>query len=157
MSSDSLDSVLVGKTLIVYKYLIQSKSPQTAREIQRGTNLSTPSLAVFHLEKLEHAGLIAKSDDGRYSVIRVYLKHYLLLRRLLVPRFIFHVTIALLFLAGYAILTFLIYYQSNSFLSIHTSPQSAVAVLLTYGFLTSMVIVALFLFETGRVLRKEQM
>jgi len=46
-------------------------------------------LAVYHLEKLENAGLIKKGVVG-YRVNRVYLRNLVRLRRMLVPRYFFY-------------------------------------------------------------------
>jgi hypothetical protein len=46
------------------------------REVQRALNLSTPSLAAYHLAKLEDAGLI-KKEKGTYVINKVVLEDYI--------------------------------------------------------------------------------
>ena len=70
-SKDDLDSVLTGTTLKVYKAMITFGRPIGPRELQKLLSLSTPSLVLFHLEKLCSVGLVAKSGDGIYSINRV--------------------------------------------------------------------------------------
>ena len=122
------DDVLVGPTLKVYKALLTAKEPLSARGIQKLLHMSTPSLAVFHLEKLEHSGLVSKSEDGYYSVSRLYLRHYFRLRRFLIPRFVFHSVLASFFVFGWIFLILSIYYAPNSLLSKSTSLSLAVLV-----------------------------
>ncbi len=64
MGSDKAEDVLKGTTLEIYRYLLKKGKPQGTREVQRALNLSSPSLAVYHLAKLEDAGLI-KRENGR--------------------------------------------------------------------------------------------
>ena len=69
-AGDDLDSILSGTTLRVYKALISAGRPVGPRELQKTIGLSSPSLALFHLEKLERAKLIIKSAEGTYSINR---------------------------------------------------------------------------------------
>ncbi|TFF68303.1 ArsR family transcriptional regulator, partial [Candidatus Thorarchaeota archaeon] len=57
LSEEELAKSLKGKTLRVYWYMLRHTEPMTAREIQRGTRLSSPSLSMHHLEKLKDCGL----------------------------------------------------------------------------------------------------
>jgi DNA-binding transcriptional ArsR family regulator len=93
---EELVSDLKGKTLSVYWYLLRHHTPMTAREIQRGTRLSSPSLAMHHLERLRTLGLVDKDVHGQYTVrrdVRVgVLKLFIGSGRLMVPRFLFYAT-----------------------------------------------------------------
>ena len=81
--------VLRGLTLKVYKYILQNDRPVGIREVQRGLNLSSPTLALYHMNKLEEAGLIKKEADG-YVADRIILQNLIRLRRVLIPRNFFY-------------------------------------------------------------------
>jgi len=81
--------VLRGLTLKVYKYILQNNRPVGIREVQRGLNLSSPTLALYHMNKLEEAGLIKKEADG-YVADRIILQNLIRLRRVLIPRNFFY-------------------------------------------------------------------
>jgi len=89
MSSEEAEDVLRGLTLKVYHYVLKSGHETGIREVQRALKLSSPTLAVYHLEKLEQAGLLKKSDLG-YTVDKVYVRNLVRLRRLLIPRYFFY-------------------------------------------------------------------
>ena len=55
---------LTGKTLIVYVYVAREGRPVGTRDVTRGANLSSPSVAHRHLQKLEALGLIEKNVYG---------------------------------------------------------------------------------------------
>ena len=57
MASGEPEEALRGTTLDVYRFLLKRKEPVGAREVQRVLNLSSPSLATYHLSKLEDVGL----------------------------------------------------------------------------------------------------
>src|SRR5438093_8989156 len=60
------------------------------REVQRALNFSSPTLALYHLDKLKDLGLVSK-DTGEYRLIKEVkvdvLKQFLRLGRVFVPRF----------------------------------------------------------------------
>ena len=150
------DSALVGPTLKVYRVLLTSKDALTAREIQKSLRMSSPSLAVFHLEKLERMGLV-KAEGGKYSVSRMYLKHYFRLRRLLIPRYVFHSLLTTFFLVGWLVLYVFLYLSpSGSLLSASRTPALAISVLLTYGIAVTAIVAGLFWFETSRVFKQDK-
>jgi hypothetical protein len=59
---------LEGITLNVYLYVVKNKKPIGTREVTRGLNLSSPSVAYRHLEKLETMDLLQKNEYGEYTV-----------------------------------------------------------------------------------------
>jgi DNA-binding Lrp family transcriptional regulator len=81
--------VLRGLTLKIYKFILKNNSPLGIREIQRALNLSSPTLAAYHVNKLEEAGLIKKQGAG-YVADRIVLENCIRLKRTLVPRFVFY-------------------------------------------------------------------
>ncbi len=82
---------LEGTTLIVYSQLVKDGKPLGPREVMRLANLSSPSVAYWHLQKLESLGLIAKTEYGEYEVKeKVNISGHLWVGKTLVPRLIFY-------------------------------------------------------------------
>ena len=83
-----------GTTWEVYLYILTSDKPQGVREIWRGLNLSSPSLAQYHVNKLLDLGLIDHTSEGKYRANereqRDVLRSFVLLRGRLVPRLVFY-------------------------------------------------------------------
>lgn len=133
MGSDRADDILRGTTLEVYRYLLKKGKPVGTREVQRALQLSSPSLAVYHLSKLEDAGLL-KRQDGDYVVDRVILEDSVKISRFVVPRYLFYAVFAV----G-ALIVFLIYFRPDT---------------VTSGFFFAAVVIAVcavaFCFETVR-------
>ena len=78
---------LEGKTLNVYSYVVKEGKPVGPREVMRGVNLSSPSVAYWHLQKLEGRGLLEKNKYGEYVVKeKVNISGHLWIGRNLVPR-----------------------------------------------------------------------
>jgi DNA-binding Lrp family transcriptional regulator len=86
--SESND-VLRGLTLKVYRFILKNDRPVGIREVQRGLNLSSPTLALYHINKLEEAGFIKKELNG-YVADRIVLRNLIRLRRVLIPRNLFY-------------------------------------------------------------------
>ena len=79
--------MLEGKTLNVYSFVVKEGKPVGPREVMRGTNLSSPSVAYWHLQKLEACGLIEKNVYGEYILKeKVNISGHLWIGRNLVPR-----------------------------------------------------------------------
>ena len=57
---------LEGNTLSVYAYVAKEGRPVGTRDVTRGANLSSPSVAHRHLQKLEALGLLEKNEYGDY-------------------------------------------------------------------------------------------
>jgi predicted DNA-binding transcriptional regulator len=81
--------VLRGLTLKVYRFILKNDKPVGIREVQRALNLSSPTLALYHMNKLEEAGLIKKELDG-YVADRIILENLVRFRRILIPRNFFY-------------------------------------------------------------------
>jgi hypothetical protein len=78
---------LEGKTLNVYSFVVKEGKPVGPREVMRGVNLSSPSVAYWHLQKLEGRGLLEKNKYGEYVVKeKVNISGHLWIGRNLVPR-----------------------------------------------------------------------
>jgi DNA-binding transcriptional ArsR family regulator len=83
------NDVLRGLTLKVYRFILRNGDPSGIREIQRALKLSSPTLALYHVNKLEEAGLVRKHETG-YVADRIVLENYVRLKRTLIPRFFFY-------------------------------------------------------------------
>ena len=92
-----------GLTLKVYRFILKNEKPVGIREVQRGLNLSSPTLALYHINKLEEVGLIRKELDG-YVADRVILENLVRFRMILIPRNLFYAVFfvsSLVILAGF--------------------------------------------------------
>ncbi len=90
MSDAHLSSELQGNTLRVYWYLINSSKDSVGpRDVQRKLGFSSPSLAVYHLDKLVELGIVEKVA-GEYHVTRIVdvgvLKQFTKIRGFVFPR-----------------------------------------------------------------------
>jgi DNA-binding transcriptional ArsR family regulator len=81
--------VLTGTTLEVYRFLLKSNKPVGIRELQRALDLSSSSVATYHLSKLEDAGLL-KRESGGFTVSKYLLENSIKISRFLIPRYFFY-------------------------------------------------------------------
>ena len=92
--TEKIASELKGKTLRVYWYLLRNPEETSLRNIQRGANLSSPSLATYHLSKLVNLGLVRTDKYGSYYLERDVkvglLRFFVGSGRLLLPRYLFY-------------------------------------------------------------------
>lgn len=78
---------LQGITLNVYLYVVKKGKPVGPRDVMKGTNLSSPSVAYRHLQKLEDSGYLEKNEFGEYEVkSKAQIKGYVWLGRRLMPK-----------------------------------------------------------------------
>ena len=95
-TDEELAELVKGKTLSVYWYMLRHPEPLTAREVQRGAELSSPSLSMHHLERLKQYGLVEKDVHGQYTIkrdVRIgILNQFMGKGRIMVPRFLFYAT-----------------------------------------------------------------
>ncbi|PVX23877.1 MAG: hypothetical protein CW691_09335 [Candidatus Bathyarchaeum sp.] len=76
-----------GTTLNVYSYVVKKGKPVGPREVMRGANLSSPSVAYWHLQKLENTGLLEKNGAGEYIVKeKTSISGHIWIGKNLVPR-----------------------------------------------------------------------
>lgn len=111
--TDNIREKEIGpSTLLVYTLLrLQSNNRMGVRQVQRAMGYSSPSSAIFQLEKLLDLGLIEKGPDGLYSVASRkdygYLSHFLILKGQLIPRMLLYsfavTTLTLSFLGWFLI------------------------------------------------------
>jgi hypothetical protein len=75
-------------TFHTYVYLVRVGKPVGPRDVMRGANLSSPSVAYRNLQKLMDFGLVVKDEYGDYVVKeKTGLKGYVWLGKTLIPRF----------------------------------------------------------------------
>jgi len=134
-----------GTTLNVYSYVVKQGKPVGPREVMRGANLSSPSLAYWHLQKLENTGLLQKNEAGEYVVKeKTSISGHIWIGRNLVPRLMCY---SLFFLGILVVETIII---SAQFFSTTQTPNLAVLYLIA----TNAIAFALFLGE-GLLLRQK--
>lgn len=138
-----IESQLKGKTLMIYWYMLRASGSHVGvREIQRSLNLSSPSVAAHHLEKLVSLGLVDKTRTGEYYLIQEVrvgiLRFFTRLGRFLVPRYMFYSVWFTTMLAIY-----LGYYRQDG--SVHN------LVAIIFGVLASLIL----WFETARLWREK--
>ena len=78
------ENVLVGTTLTVYRYLYRMGKPQGIRDVQKGLEMSSPSVAQYHVKKLLQAGLI-REEEGGYVVDKNVFENVIRIRRSVIP------------------------------------------------------------------------
>ncbi|MCL2476049.1 hypothetical protein [Candidatus Bathycorpusculum sp.] len=87
MDSDELE----GYTLSVYAYIVRADRPVGTREVTRGAELSSTSVAYHHLQKLETLGLIEKNSYGNYVLkAKASVEGHVWVGKNLVPRLMFY-------------------------------------------------------------------
>jgi hypothetical protein len=80
---------LNASTFQTYVYLVRIGRPAGPRDVMRGANLSSPSVAYRNLQKLMDLGLIIKDEYGNYVVKeKVGLKGHVWIGKALVPRYL---------------------------------------------------------------------
>ena len=89
--TNEVNEELEGNTLNVYAYAIKEGKPVGPRDVMRGANLSSPSVAYRQLQKLENLGLMEKNQYGEYVVKeKTSISGHLWIGRNLVPRLVFY-------------------------------------------------------------------
>jgi hypothetical protein len=69
-------------------YLVKVAKPVGPRDVMRGANLSSPSVAYRNLQKLIDLGLVVKDEYGNYVVKeKTGFKGYVWFGKTLIPRF----------------------------------------------------------------------
>lgn len=136
---------LEGTTLRVYAYVIKENKRVGPREVMRGANLSSPSVAYWHLQKLEALGLLQKDEYGEYvAKEKANISGHLWIGRNIVPRLMFYS----LFFMGIVAIEFIII--GVQFFAYGQMPGISLIYLLT----TNVIAMVLFLAE-GLLLRRK--
>jgi hypothetical protein len=91
LNRDKIVSNLTGRTLMVY-FVLLNKKTIGVRELQRHLDLSSPSVAKYHLEKLVDLHLI-ENRNGVYHLERKadlpLLTSWVLIGKILLPKVLF--------------------------------------------------------------------
>ena len=90
MSKDEKDTDLSKTSLKIYMYLLSRSEPIGPREITRELGLSSPSLAYYHLKRLEELGLARRNAKGYIAVPGLKIEGYIFIGRKLIPRLILY-------------------------------------------------------------------
>ncbi len=82
---------LEGNTLNVYAYIVHADKPVGTRDVTRGADLSSTSVAHRQLQKLEDLGLIEKNNYGDYILKeKASINGHVWVGKNLVPRLMFY-------------------------------------------------------------------
>ena len=77
---------LEGTTLNVYLHVVKKGKPVGPRDVMKALDLSSPSVAYRHLQKLEDLGYLQKNDYGEYiAKNKAHIRGYFWLGRRLLP------------------------------------------------------------------------
>jgi len=137
LTAEESADILRGTSLDVYFLLLKTSKPLGIREIQRTLNLSSPSVAQYHLSKLEHAGFL-KREGGNYVINRVVLDNRVKISRFLIPRYLFYSIFAvIIFLIGLIFIRPTVINREYFFFMA-----------------TTLIFVLIFCYETAKVWRK---
>jgi hypothetical protein len=105
---------LEGTTLNVYSCMVKEGKPLGPRETMRIANLSSPSVAYWHLQKLDSLGLVTKNEYGEYVVKeKVNISGHFWVGKKLIPRLIFYAFFFIGILAIEAIVVVLPFFQNG--------------------------------------------
>ncbi len=88
-AQDICDQDLNASTFRTYLYLVKTGKAVGPRDVMRGADLSSPSVAYRNLQKLMNLGLVEKDTFGNYvAKERMAVKGYFWWGRSLIPRFL---------------------------------------------------------------------
>jgi len=105
MDETVIESELKGKTMLVYMHMIRADQPSVGvREVQRALGFSSPSVASYHLNKLQELGLV-DSERGDYKLVREVkigvLRQFVTLGGVMLPRLLFYAVLVTTMLVTY--------------------------------------------------------
>lgn len=105
MDETVIESELKGKTMLVYMHMIRADQPSVGvREVQRALGFSSPSVASYHLNKLQDLGLV-DSERGDYKLVREVkigvLRQFVTFGGVMLPRLLFYAVLVTSMLATY--------------------------------------------------------
>jgi hypothetical protein len=99
-----------GITLSVYLYVAKKGRPVGPRDVMKGANLSSPSVAYRHLEKLEDLSLLGKNEYGEYFTKgKARVRGYVWIGKRLVPKMLAYSLLFMIILIVELIVFFLHY------------------------------------------------
>jgi len=134
-----------GTTLSVYSFVVKHGKPVGPREVMREIGLSSPSVAYWHLQKLENSGLLTKNESGEYVVKeKTGISGHIWIGKNLVPRLMFY-SLFFLGILFFEVVILLVQFFSNDL---------TLSLPLIYLMATNIIAFVLFLGE-GLILRKK--
>jgi predicted DNA-binding transcriptional regulator len=133
----SEEDVLKGTTLRVYRLIYRQGRPMGVHDVQRGLQLSSPSVAQYHIKKLLGAGLIREGRDG-YVIDRIIFENMIRVRRALIP---LQATYSIFFASTLVVMLTLL------------RPPSITSVYI-FALIVNAVALAISLYDVSRALRK---
>lgn len=68
-SKEPVEFELKGKSWTVYLYLLRHRQSVTVRQTQRDLSLSSPSVALHHLERLKELNLARRTPSNEYELV----------------------------------------------------------------------------------------
>jgi hypothetical protein len=90
----AIEAEVKGTTLRVYWEIFRSPKPMGVREVQRLIRFSSPSTALYHLEKLRQLGVVRKDEYGHYEPVEeirpTQFRMFLRIGRVILPRYVFY-------------------------------------------------------------------
>lgn len=90
---------LEGITLSVYLYAVKKGKPVGPRDVMKGANLSSPSVAYRHLQKLEDLGYLQKNNYGEYvTKDKASVRGYIWVGRRMLPKMLVYSIIFMIIL-----------------------------------------------------------
>ena len=100
-----IESELKGKTLLVYMHILKvGQDTVGVREIQRQLGFSSPSVASYHLQKLQDLGLV-DNVYGDYKLVREVkvgvLRQFVTFGGFMLPKFLFYAVLVTSMLITY--------------------------------------------------------
>jgi len=99
-----------GITLSVYLYVAKKGRPVGPRDVMKGANLSSPSVAYRHLEKLEDLGLLGKNEYGEYFMKgKARVRGYVWIGKRMMPKMLSYSLLFMIILMVELIVFFLHY------------------------------------------------
>ena len=120
-----------GNTLRVYLFLLR-EGPSELRQVQRSLELSTPSLASYHLDKLVSLGYASQNPLGQYFAVKEaaseILEGFTKVGSLVVPQLFFFAVLFSILTSYFAYASFV----SSAYLPFLAATSVAVVVILWY-------------------------
>ena len=125
--------------------MVKQGKPVGPREVMRCVGLSSPSVAYWHLQKLENQGLIQKDETGEYVVKeKTGISGHIWIGRNLVPRLMFYSLFFLGIIIFEVIILLIQFFSDDLILSLP----------LVYLLITNIIAFVLF-FGEGLLLQKK--
>ena len=108
MDDAHIESELKGKTLLVYMHILKARKETVGvREVQRTLGFSSPSVAAYHLQKLQDLGLV-ENAYGDYRLIKEVklgvLRSFVTLGGVMLPRYLFYAVLVTSMLVTFLIM-----------------------------------------------------